>query len=284
LVPDIVQVTATTHGLGGTIKPLAATETATPLMWNTIIFPNATVAAMPPDPTQTAPPIIPRALSNEERIDAIQKRANPVSVDWRNHGGLNWLTTVQDQGGCESCWVFAAIALAETQARIEHGYWGKRSEADLHDMMGVSCAQTGGPDFALDWASSKGLGLADAQCDEYQDDDHPYFPCSDRTGRSLRIPEYTKVGSVNDQKGWLANVGPLAACFNVYRDFDSFNWASNKAYKWDGTSASRGGHCILIVGYDDNIGGWLFKNSWGAGWGNKGYGYLAYVNLDLSCS
>lgn len=37
-----------------------------------------------------------------------------------------------------------------------------------------------------------------------------------------------------------------------------------------------GGHAILIVGYDDSKRLFKFKNSWGVGWGDKGYGYLPY--------
>lgn len=49
-----------------------------------------------------------------------------------------------------------------------------------------------------------------------------------------------------------------------------------------------GGHAIVAVGYDDNmkiknttcgletVGALLIRNSWGAEWGNKGYGWLPY--------
>jgi C1A family cysteine protease len=41
------------------------------------------------------------------------------------------------------------------------------------------------------------------------------------------------------------------------------------------------GHAILIVGYDDgnapDEGVFLFRNSWGDGWGEQGYGYLPYA-------
>jgi C1A family cysteine protease len=156
--------------------------------------------------------------------------------------------------------------------RIQHGMWSKRSEADMHDQMGVSCGQTGGPDFALDWAANKGGGVADKLCDEYHMDDQPYFTCGDRSGRALRVPEYSSVGTVADQKQWLVNVGPLAACFNVYNDFYSWNPASGP-YTYDGKSKWIGGHCILIVGYDDKAGVWTIRNSWGS-WGVNGYGNL----------
>jgi C1A family cysteine protease len=161
----------------------------------------------------------------------------------------------------------------ETMVRIQHGMWSKRSEADMHDQMGVSCAQTGGPDFALNWAANNGGGVADKQCDEYHMDDQPYFPCGDRSGRTLRVPEYTTIGTVEDQKQWLVNVGPIAACFNVYEDFYTWNW-SEGPYKYDGKSKLAGGHCILIVGYDDKAGCWIMRNSWGTGFGVNGYGNL----------
>ena len=41
-----------------------------------------------------------------------------------------------------------------------------------------------------------------------------------------------------------------------------------------------GYHAILITGYTDAGGGWFtFKNSWGAKWGNKGFGRLSYAYI-----
>jgi len=49
-----------------------------------------------------------------------------------------------------------------------------------------------------------------------------------------------------------------------------------------------GGQCVDAVGYDDNMaiinatcmgrttGAFLIRNSWGTGWGDKGYGWLPY--------
>jgi C1A family cysteine protease len=43
-----------------------------------------------------------------------------------------------------------------------------------------------------------------------------------------------------------------------------------------------GGHAVVAVGYDDSMkigtstGAFIIRNSWGAEWGDKGYGYLPY--------
>jgi C1A family cysteine protease len=45
-----------------------------------------------------------------------------------------------------------------------------------------------------------------------------------------------------------------------------------------------GGHAVLAVGYDDGVRRFTVRNSWGAGWGIRGYftipyDYLANANL-----
>jgi C1A family cysteine protease len=39
----------------------------------------------------------------------------------------------------------------------------------------------------------------------------------------------------------------------------------------------RGGHAVLAVGYDHPRRMIIFRNSWGRGWGDRGYGYLPYA-------
>ena len=52
--------------------------------------------------------------------------------DWRNDGGVN---PVKNQGGCGSCWAFAA------NAATEHAYWRHTSGnlADLSEQQLVDC-------------------------------------------------------------------------------------------------------------------------------------------------
>ncbi|WP_206052136.1 C1 family peptidase [Nonlabens xiamenensis] len=41
------------------------------------------------------------------------------------------------------------------------------------------------------------------------------------------------------------------------------------------TRQNYGGHVVTIVGFNDK--GFIFKNSWGTSWGDKGYGYISYA-------
>lgn len=41
-------------------------------------------------------------------------------------------------------------------------------------------------------------------------------------------------------------------------------------------ATQRGGHAVLVVGYDDGTDDFIVRNSWGPGWAAAGYGYLPY--------
>lgn len=221
--------------------------------------------------------------------DILQPAAEAAaSVDWRNRYGVNWLATIQDQGQCESCWAFAATALIETQSRIEHGYWDKRSEGDLRDgtLVGFSvssasfCDASGDAANALNFASQQ--GAADLQCFPYNAfEPDPYTPCLERSGRTTRVPSYTALGSVAQQKAWVDQVGPIVATFEVPTTF--FSYVSGTVFHTPANPVWAGWHQVLIVGYNDIGGYWIIRNSWSPSWGQGGYGMIAYgaISIDV---
>ncbi|MFJ7258660.1 C1 family peptidase [Streptomyces globosus] len=209
--------------------------------------------------------------------------ARPAAVDWRGRWGRPWLTKVKDQSPCSSCGAFGAAGLVESMARIEHCVWAERSPGDVHDGLRLACGQGCGPETALDWIRENG-GIADPDCWPYSPPPPSvpadrqagwraeYTPGWDRSGRTVRIGGYVRLGDVEQQKVWLDTVGPLTACLDADDDFPALG--AGVYHRTGGRPA--GGHCVLVVGYDDAAGCWLFKNSWGPHHHVGGYGRIAY--------
>jgi len=84
----------------------------------------------------------------------------PASVDWREKGVV---TAVKDQGGCGSCWSFAATAVLESHIAIETGTLFNLAPQEFVSCMPnpEKCGGTGGcagatVDLAFDYAMNNG--------------------------------------------------------------------------------------------------------------------------------
>ena len=203
------------------------------------------------------------------------------SVDWRNRWGWPWLTNIKDQGGCGSCYVFSAVGVFEAMLRIEHSVWCLRSEGDVGDAISLyfgAHAKCGGgsPNEVLDWI--KANGVADPGCWPYLDQNQVGKPTPDRLGRTGKLDSYVVLSGAADMKTWIDTNGPITACFSCCADFDGA-CQNDSVYICSTTPENlktADGHCIVIVGYDDNKKAWLIRNSWGTGWGTNGYGWYGY--------
>jgi hypothetical protein len=202
------------------------------------------------------------------------------AVDWRNRWGQNWITSVRDQNPCNSCWAFTSVALVEAMMRIEHAMWTRLSEGDVHRGTGATCADYGTLKKVSDFFAAN--GFCDPGAFPWTTNDPLYRPTPDRNGRSVRGLAFEWPGSVQDCKNWIDTVGPVIAWLEIWSDFDGY---TSGVYRKSTapTNALRGTHFVLVVGYDDAQQAWLIKNSWGAGWGMGGYGWVGYgeANIDL---
>lgn len=83
--------------------------------------------------------------------------------------------------------------------------------------------------------------------------------------------------SVTDMKTCLASGNPFVVGFTVYSSFESHAVASTGVMPMPSKSESvLGGHAVTVVGYKliDSKPYWIARNSWGTGWGDKGYFYM----------
>ncbi|MGC9360556.1 MAG: C1 family peptidase [Anaerolineae bacterium] len=77
-------------------------------------------------------------------------------------------------------------------------------------------------------------------------------------------------------KGLLAQGKPIAVAIPIYESFYQITEENPVLPRPASGETFYGGHGMLVVGYDDQIGGFLTVNSWGPNWGMDGYLYLSY--------
>ena|SRR5436305_1248702 len=227
-----------------------------------------------------------RSLEEAEQVAAAAAAAAPAAppgapaqFDWRNMGGQNYVTPIEDQAGCGSCVAFGAIAALESLVRITRHAPGAAvdlSEAHLFFCYGPNsgagrCPDGGWwPDAAFD---SLKAGVVDSACFPYTDADQPCNLCPGWRNRVTKISGWHTVDSQADMKAFLSTVGPMSACFTIYEDF----YYSYTGGVYRHVSGNRvGGHCVCIIGYNDTQNCWIAKNSWGTGWGENGFFRIGY--------
>ncbi len=192
----------------------------------------------------------------------------PSRFDWRDSGGVS---PVKNQSTCGSCWAFATLARLESLIMINEGWTPDLSEQQL-----LSC-NTYGYDCSGGWFDIQDHmiwpGCIAESCMPYTA--QAGTPCNQGSCETIvRLDSWNWINSsVESIKAALVN-GPVPVGMTVY---DDFRYYTGGVYNHPGGTAAVN-HGVLIVGYDDSVGGgvWIVKNSWGTYWGESGYAYMRY--------
>ncbi|XP_063617190.1 procathepsin L-like [Cydia splendana] len=214
-----------------------------------------------------------RAIRLEYPAEAITA---PDQFDWRDHDAA---THVKDQGHCQSSWVFSATGNIEGQYAIKH-----KELIAFSDQEGLDCAQydnrkrntcmDGWPDDLM-----KHYQYHDDEKEWYlsPESEYPYtgIPtiCQTMKGNKTHVTAVTSFQLLvpKDEetlKQFLYETGPLA----VGLDSSELYEYTKGIYK-PVECKGEADHAVLLVGYGIENGKkyWTLKNSWGEGWGEKGY-------------
>jgi C1A family cysteine protease len=88
------------------------------------------------------------------------------------------------------------------------------------------------------------------------------------------------IQEIDQLKGCLAAGFPFVFGFSVYTSFTSQQVASTGIAPMPAPDEQLlGGHAVLAVGYNNETGRFLVRNSWGTGWGQQGYFELPFAYL-----
>lgn len=216
------------------------------------------------------PPV--NAEGNNCRFQILQHRSGcrtcdlccgkiPPTFDWRKWKDSNWASPVRDQGECQSCWAFATIASVEAKLNVEMSTGHSMPNYNLSEEQVISCSgagtcQGGYPAGAFTYMKQN--RIVEERCLPYHSHrctwNSPCFQAS--IGAFVPIRATSSGNLVDAVKRAILCHGPVTACSQAWR------------------------HCVLFVGW--NRSAWIFKNSWGTGYGDDGYGTVPFANHRFS--
>ncbi len=223
-----------------------------------------------------------------ERLEAL-----PASYDLRTLGKV---TPVENQSPCGTCWAFATTSSLESrilvQESITHDFSEQNIVACCYDLCfdspyPITCNSGGNIFASTNHLSRKGT---------VSDLDDPYTcpetGCNDPVCNSglsmgknvtgLRLVCYDP--DTDAIKNAVYNYGGLYC--SMYASFSGFS-SYDGSYVLYYTGYEDTNHAVTIVGWDDNMahaggyGAWIVKNSWGTGWGDNGFFYIAYGSAKI---
>jgi C1A family cysteine protease len=201
------------------------------------------------------------------------------SFDWRSHGGT---TAVRDQRTCGSCFIFGAVGAFEGSWRIVN-----KAEIDVSEQQLLYCANAG--TCAGGWHSNVFNTLRDRGVTT--EAEIPYLgidtgQCAVGVQANYRAVNWNYLdpqgatASTTTIKKALCEHGPIVSAVRATDDFLRYSGGIFNENA-EGSGASDVNHDVTIVGWDDNDGVWIIKNSWAASWGEHGYMRLKYRNNNI---
>jgi len=207
--------------------------------------------------------MIPKARATMERYVLKNVFGDlPTTFDWRDQKAVG---DVRDQGQCGSCWAFSAVGNLEGLYAIKH-----QQLLDLSEQQLVDCDKDqdqgcngGWMDNAFQYLQSHGIE---------READYPYTArdgkCKYNDSKGVfKVASFKDISQNESEiQRVLVENGPLS----VAVDASSFQFYSGGI---NDCSFSYLNHGVTLVGYGEEAGVkfWTIKNSWGKGWGEKGY-------------
>jgi cathepsin L len=192
--------------------------------------------------------------------------AGAAEFNWLDHNGV---TPVRDQGGCGSCWAFGTHGAFEGSYAILNQTLIDSAEQDTLDCSGAgSC---GGGWWAFQYLIDTGSA---------KEADYPYTATQggcQAVNRPYKatawgyVDSTVEIPSVAALKEALCEYGPLAIAVRATPAFQAYTGGV-----FNEKDPGDINHAITLIGWNDAKKAWRIKNSWGLGWGESGYMWIAY--------
>jgi C1A family cysteine protease len=230
-----------------------------------------------------------KILTKSSPLKSIAKKM-PKSIDLRK-----WCSPIENQGALGSCTAHAGVGMLEYYERRTTGKHLDGSRLFLYKVTRQLLGFTG-DDGAYLRDTMKAMVLFGVPPEKYwpyveeKYNEDPSSFCFSFAQNYQALDYYrldpsglTPAQILDKLKHNLAAELPAMFGFSVYSSMPPAGDGKGEIPFPVRGDSLEGGHAVLAVGYDDTkkiagqTGALLIRNSWGTGWGDKGYGWLPYA-------
>ncbi len=216
--------------------------------------------------------IVPRNWRhNAQFVQPVSYVELPKKFDWRDYQG-GGLTPIYNQGSCGSCWAFATTAVFADLIWIRD-----RVKKDLAEQYLVSCNNYGYGCGGGWWVHDmyERFGMVPEASFPYEAED---VTCPANLPHQEKLESWSFVGSELDTyptteelKQAIYTYGPISVAVAAVGSFSAYSGGI-----FNDCSSSEINHAVNLVGWNDDGGYWIMRNSWGADWGENGFMRIKY--------
>ncbi|MBR5039168.1 MAG: hypothetical protein IKX65_10675 [Prevotella sp.] len=205
------------------------------------------------------------------------------SWDWRTRHGKNWMTEVRDQGHCNSCWAFSAIASLEAYINL---YYNDIINYDLSEEEIISCSNfgCGGGDPSDAFIYIRDSAVIDESNFQYTGFEQNCTRCTNPNERvtieNYLMRDYGVEDDIGTVKQALFNnpITMVVQCWGHSMTATGYKTIAHGDTIYLGSLSKNDSVVIDSTQHQSLIGrtAWLLKNSWNTSWGKGGYCYLVF--------
>lgn len=198
-----------------------------------------------------------------------------AAFSWRDR-----ITAVKNQGGCGSCWAFAATGVLEAAEIL---FNGQPQTLDLAEQQLVNCVPVFGPGSENCGGNSSTNAYKFLKGSSHAlESSVPYkasvLSCDGSAGAAAyAVDDWAYAGedsaspTVDEIKSAIIAHGPISSSVHVSPAFQHY---AGGVFDEDDPGATN--HAVVLVGWDDAKGAWHLRNSWSERWGEGGYMWIKY--------
>ena len=225
---------------------------------------------------------LPGAPGAAEGVALVPSACSPTTRSW------SWgarVPPIQYQGGCGSCWAFTGMGTLETSNAIVNDSYYDLAEQDILDCArdeygsDVGTCSGGRYEEVFDYLTRSGVTGESATPYTYHEQ-----TCESKSANRYGVEAWGFVDpnafsayewlpvATDKLKDAICKYGALAIVVYVSPAFQGYTGGVFDEFDSSGVV----NHAVNLVGWDDDKGAWLIRNSWGTGWGENGYMWIAY--------